>query len=174
MQFKMKFALAVLFAGTAFTQTPADELRSKIGSVRYPPLAEAARVFGDVHVRVKSGTVTFLSGPPLLAQTGVENAKAFGSILGEGDFDVTYHFVFAGGGTTSVLTPMTVKRGNAVGRAVLRMFGFKTEKVVLEYQCQSTAARASDLRISGANIEVWVYGRDRCVETEAATLIAGR
>jgi hypothetical protein len=164
----------VFVYGAAFAQTQADELRSRIGSVHYPPLAEAARVQGDVHLNLNSGVVTILSGPPLLVRTAVESAQAFGSILGEGEIDVTYHFVFAGGGTTSVLTPMTVKRGNALGRAVLRMFGFKTEKVVLEYQCQSSAASASDLKISGTTIEVWVYGRDRCVETEAATLIARR
>jgi hypothetical protein len=94
------FALAVLFAGAALAQTPADELRSRIGSVRYPPLAEAARVQGDVHLSLKLGVVTLLSGPPLLVQTSVESAKALGSILGGADVDVTYHFVFAGGGTT--------------------------------------------------------------------------
>jgi hypothetical protein len=174
MQYKRTFALAVLFAGTAFAHTPADELRSKIGSVRYAPLAEAARVQGDVHLNLNSGVVTILSGPPLLARTAVESANALGSILGEGNVDLTYHFVFAGGGTTSVLVPVSVKRGNAFGRAVLRMFGFKTERVIFEHQCQNGAAPANDLKISGANIEIWVYGRNRCVETEAATLIARR
>jgi hypothetical protein len=168
------FALAMLFAGAAFAQTQADELKSKIGSVLYPPLAKAARVQGDVRLRLKFGVVTLLSGPPLLVRTAIESAKAFGSIPSEGDVDVTYHFVFAGGGTTSVLAPMTVKRGNAVGRAVLRMFGFKTEKVVLEYQCQPSGAPGFDLKISGANIEIWVYGRDGCLMTETATLIARR
>src|SRR5580704_3683050 len=110
---KRTFALTVLFAVVAFAQTPTDELRSRIGSVLYPPLAKAARVQGDVRLRLNSGVVTVLSGPPLLVRTAVQSAQAFGSIPGEGDVDVTYHFVFAGGGTTSVLAPMTVNRGNA-------------------------------------------------------------
>jgi hypothetical protein len=174
MQFKMSFALAVIFAGAAFAQTPADELKSKTGNVLYPPLAKAARIQGDVHIHLNSGVLTLLSGPPLLVRTAVENAKTFGSILRRGTVDVTYHFVFAGGGTTTVLTPVTVKRGNAVGRAVLRMFGLKTEKVVLEHQCRTSDAPASDLKISGTTIEIWVYGRDGCLMTEAATLIARR
>jgi hypothetical protein len=131
MRFKRTFALGVLLIGTAFAQTPTDELRSRIGNVYYPPLAKAARIQGDVRLHLNSGEVTILSGPPLLVRTAVESAKAFASILGEGDVDVTYHFVFAGGGTISVLTPVTVKRGNAFGRVVLRTFGLKTEKVVL-------------------------------------------
>jgi hypothetical protein len=174
MRLNRTFALAMFFAGVAFAQTPADELRSRIGSVLYPPLAKAARIQGDVRLRLNSGVVTVLSGPPLLVRTAVESAKAFGSVQGEGDVDVTYHFVFAGGGTTSVLAPMTVNRGNAFGRAVLRMFGFKTEKVVLEYQCRPSGAPAFDLKISGTAIETWVYGRDGCLTTEAATLIARR
>jgi hypothetical protein len=156
-QFKRTFALALLFAGAAFAQTPADELRSRIGGVHYPPLAEAARVQGDVHLNLKSGVVTLLSGPPLLVQTAIESAKTLGSILGGGDVDVTYHFVFAGGGTISVLRPMTVKRGNAIGRAVLRMFGLKTEKVVLvpmSKRCCS-CERSKNLRGEHRNPGLW-------------------
>jgi len=100
MRFKRTFALCVLFVGAAFAQTSVDELRSEIGGVHYPRLAEAARVQGDVHLSLNSGVVTMLSGPPLLVQTAVESAKTFGSILGEGDVDVTYHFGFVNSATS--------------------------------------------------------------------------
>ena len=111
--------------------------------------------------------VTLLSGHPILAQIGVESAKAFGSIQSETNLDVTYHFVLVDT-ATSVPTSMTVPRGNVFERAVLRMFGFKTEKVVIEYRCQEGVPPANDLKIAGAAIEIWVYGRTRCLQTEAA------
>jgi hypothetical protein len=135
-------------------------------------LPKQPRVQGDVHLHLNSGVVTLLSGPPLLAQSAVESAKAFGSIEGGVDIDVTYHFVLVD--TTSVPTPTTVKRGNAVGRAVLRMFGFKTEKVVVYYECQVAAPPRNDLKVSGATIEIWIYGAANCLMTETATLIARR
>jgi hypothetical protein len=173
MQFIRTFALAMLFAGAAFAQTPVGELRSKLASIRYAPLAEAARVQGDVHLRIDSGVVTLLSGPPLLAQTAIESAKAFGSIQSGVDIDLTYHFVLAVS-ASSVPTLVTVKRGNAFGRAMLRMFGIKTEKVVVDYRCEEVTPPANDLKISGLTVEIWIYGRTRCLMTAAATLIARR
>jgi len=163
MHAQKQFVLALLFIGVALAQTPQNELKSKIGAVRYPPLAEAARVQGDVHLSLKSGVVTFLSGPPLLAQAALDGAKALAPIQGGVDLDLMFHFVFVDT-VTSVPTPMTVKRGNALERAVLRMFGFKTEKVVVYNVCQSGVATPSDLRISGATVEVWIYGRTPCYQ----------
>jgi len=143
-------------------------------SVRYPPLAEAARVQGDVHLKISSGVVTVFSGPPLLVQTAVESAKALGSIQDEANLEVTYHFALVD--TTTVPTTMTVKRGNAFGRAVLRMFGLKTEKMVFDPQCQEGVPPANDFKVAGAVIDIWVNGRTRCIqtETEAPALVARR
>ena len=105
--------------------------------------------------------------------TAVENAKAFGPIQGRTELDVKYHFVLVDT-TSSVLTSRTVKRGNALERAVLRMFGIKTEKVVLDYRCQEDVPQANDVRLAGAVIEVRIYGRTRCLQTQAATLTARR
>ncbi len=156
------FISALLIAGAAFAQSPDDDLRSKIASVRYPPLAEAARVRGDVHLKVSDGAVTFLDGHPLLAPTSVEATKSFAPLLGSANIDVTYHFAFV-----SVSRPITVKRGDAFGRAILRLLGLKTEKVA--YTCDNGVAPESSLKDSGTTVEIWVYGRDRCVETEYST-----
>jgi hypothetical protein len=173
MRFRKTFTVECLLVGAVFAQTTEDELRSKITTVRYAPLGEQARVQGDVHLNINSGVVTILSGHPLLARTAVESAKTFGSIPGGMDLDVTYHFVLVDT-TRSVPTSMTVKRGNAFERAVLRMFGFKTEKVVLDYRCEEGSPPVNDLKIAGAVIEIWIYGRTRCLQTDTATFVARR
>lgn len=156
MQLPRTFIVVLVLVGAVSAQTPEDGLRSKIRAIHYAPLAEAARVQGDVHLNVNSGVVTLLSGHPILAQIGVDSAKAFGSIQGETSLDVTYHFVLVD--ATSVPTSVTVPRGNVFERAVLRMFGFKTEKVVKDYRCQEGVPPANDLKITGAVIEIWIYG----------------
>ena len=164
-------ALVLLRAVAA--QAPEDALKSKITGVHYPALGESARIQGDVRLNVKSGAVSLLSGHPMLVQIAVENAKALGSILGETNFEVTYHFVLDTP-FNSVRTSRTVKRGNAFERAVLRMFGLKTEKVTVVYDCKEVAPPPSDLKISGAVIEIWVHGREFCLQTEAAAVVAKR
>ena len=172
MRLGMTFAVAWVFVWSASGQIPEDELRVKVRSSRYGALAEQARIQGDVHLSLRSGLVTLLSGHPLLSQAAVESAKSFGSLQGAPDISLVYHFVLVDT-TTSVPTPVRVKRGNAFERAILRMFGFKTEKVVTEYQCQEGVAPPNDLKASGATAEVWIYGRTHCLMTEA-TLVAHR
>jgi hypothetical protein len=168
MRFRRLFVVA-LVVGAASAQTSEDALRSEIKAVRYAPLAEQARIQGDVHLNVKSGVVTLLSGHPILAPIAVGSAKAFGSIQGKTDFDMTYHFVLVDAATG---VPVTVPRGNAFERAVLRMFGLKTVKVV--YRCQEGAPPANDLKIAGAVVEIWIFGRTRCATFDAATLVTKR
>lgn len=172
MQFEKAFLFALLLVKAAGAQTADDELRSKILSVRYPPLAEQARVQGVVHLSSRSGMLTMISGHSVFAQTAVASAKSVASIRGEANFELTYHFVLADIAPTTVVTTRTVQRGNAFERVVLRMFGRKTEKVIREEQCQAGVPPPNDLKISGANIEVWIYGRTFCVEVNAATLVA--
>jgi hypothetical protein len=172
MQFRRPFVIALILVGVASAQTPEDGLRSKIKSVHYGPLAEQARIQGDVHLNVKSGVVTLLAGHPLLARVAVESAKAFRSIQGETDLEMTYHFVFVD--TASVPTSITVPRGSAFERAVLRVFGRKTSKVVLDNQCQEGAPPANNLTIASSVIEVWIFGRARCLQTNTATVVAKR
>ena len=165
--------VALLSVHAALAQISAAESRSKIIDVHYPRLAEYARILGDVHLKLAAGLVSVLSGHPLLAPTAVESAKLLGSIQGQTDIDLIYHFVLVDT-ARSVPTWVAVKRGNAFERAILRMFGFKAEKVVLDYQCQEGDPPASDLKVSGTTIEIWVYGRTHCLQTQAAELLARR
>jgi hypothetical protein len=169
MQFRIAFALEFLVVAAALAQTSEDGLRSQIATVRYATLAEQARIQGDVHLKLNSGVVTVLSGHPLLARIAVESAKAFGPVQGRTDLDVTYHFVLV---DTNVLASTIVKRGNALERAVLRMLGLKTEKVV--HGCQEGIPPANDVKLAVPVIEVWIYGGTHCLQTQAATLVARR
>ena len=90
MHFRRPIVVALVLVGAASAQTPEDGLRSRIKAVQYAALAEQARIQGDVHLDVKSGVVTLLSGHPLLAKIAVESAQAFGSIQGETDLEVTF------------------------------------------------------------------------------------
>jgi hypothetical protein len=173
MQLRNAFIIVLVLAGAVSAQTAEDGLRSKIEPIHYAPLAEQARIQGDVHLSVNSGVVTLLAGHPLLARVAMESAEAFRSIQDETNLDVTYHFVIVDT-AKGVPTSMTVPRGNVLERAVLRMFGFKTEKVVIDYRCQEGAPPANDLKIAGAVIEIWIYGRSRCLETETSTFVAKR
>ena len=164
--------VALLVIQSAPAQTPGSELKSKITNLRYPPIAESARIHGDVRINIAAGLVKVLSGHPLLAPIALASANLFGSIQHQSDVDLVYHFVLVD--TINVPTRITVKKGNGFERAILRMFGFKTEKVVLANLCQEGDLPASDLRISGTTIEIWIYGRTRCVQTQATELLARR
>ena len=152
---------------------PDEGLRSKIRAVHYSPIAEAARIQGVVHLKVKSGGVSVVGGHPLLYPTAIESAKALGSIQGDTDVEMTYHFVLVDN-TTSVPTRFTAPRGNVFERAVLRVFGRKTVRVLVEDRCEEGAPPANDVRIAGAVVEVWIFGQIHCPEINSATLVAQR
>jgi hypothetical protein len=176
MQLSGASIVACLFVGTALAQSAEDMLRSRLTSVHYAPLAEQARIQGDVRLRLNSGVVTLISGHSLLTRIAVENAKALGSIQSATNLDVTYHFVIVDT-ARSVPTSTIVKRGNAFERAILRVLGLKTEKVVHGYRCEEGTAPindVNDVKVNGAAIEVWIYGRTHCLQTNTATLVARR
>lgn len=172
LQFRKACAIGCMLVGSVLAQTE-DGLRSRIGNAHYPPLAEQARVQGNVRLRVDSGVVALVSGHPLLARAAVENAKAIGSIPAIAKLDVTYHFVIVDT-AISVPTLVTVKRGNALERAVLRVLGFKTEHEVRSYTCGQGVAPANEIKIDGTVVEVSVYGRTYCLSTDTATVVAKR
>jgi hypothetical protein len=164
MRFGWTFVVALALVPPAFAQTPGDELRSRIRAVRYSALAEQARIEGDVHLDVNSGVVTLLSGHPMLVQTAVESAKTLRSVQGKMNLRVVFHFVIVDT-VTWVPTSMTVHRGNGLERALLRAFGFKTEKVVYAHECQAGVPPPNTLEITDGVMEIWIYGRTYCLQT---------
>jgi hypothetical protein len=129
---------AFLLAGACLAQLPENDLQTAIRRIRYLPLAEVARVQGDVRLKSDAGTITVISGPPLLAQAAVGETKTFAQLLVNGSFDLTYHFGFV---DTVRTVPIVRKKGNAFERALLRLTGRKTDEVVLV--CDSGCSRTS-------------------------------
>jgi hypothetical protein len=167
MKVRRIFIVAMILVGAAAAQTRVDELKSKITAVRYNPLAAQARIQGDVHLKLASGVVTVLSGHPILARTAEENARTLGST---GEMDLTYHFGLAD--PIIVPTSTIVKRGNALERAVLRMFGRRTEKVVLGHRCESSYPPPNEIEVHGGVVEIWIYANVGCLNTQTSTLVA--
>ena len=56
----------------------------------------------------------------------------------------------------------------------MRVFGLKTEKVVHGYRCESGIAPPNGVKINASLIEVWIYGRTYCLDTETSRLVARR
>ena len=83
---------------------------------------------------------------------------------------MVYHFILID--PTDVPVSTTVKKGDAFDRVFLRMLGLKTEKVLLEYKCEEGTPPPNDARITEANIDIWIYGRGRCLMIETGTLLA--
>jgi hypothetical protein len=177
MQLRRTSIVVCTLVGAAFAQTTEAVLKSKLTSVHYARLAEMARIQGDVRLSLSGDVITVVSGHPLLAPIAVAGAKELGSVQSSTSLVVTYHFVLVD--TTrnvATVTTRTVKKGNAFKRAIFRVFGIKTEKVVHDYQCEegSAPAPAPDVKVDGPAIEVWVYGRTHCPEVTTATLVATR
>jgi hypothetical protein len=173
MQLRKTCTIGCLLVRAALAQTE-DGLRAKIETVHYLPLAEMARIQGDVHLQANSGVVTLVSGHPLLAPLAIDNAKTLGPIQGQTKLDITYHFVLVDTNAYNMPTSTIVKRGNALERAILRVLGFKTERVVHGIRCEEGVAPPSDIETDGAVIEIWVYGRTFCLQRSMSTLVATR
>jgi hypothetical protein len=141
----------------ASPQPSEEQLRSRVVDLPYPRLATFVGVQGEVSLIADSNRVTLLSGPGLLVQAALENAKSLG--LSQ-NVHLTYHFVLSH--STTKHTSMTVKRGDAFDRFFLRMFGLKTEKIVQRDQCVDGADRPNDLKVSDGTIEIWVNAGAKC------------
>ena len=125
--------------GTGFAQT-----------IRYPPLAAAARVQGDV--LISSGKV--ISGPPLLRETALQ--------LHAPQTDALVHFVLIDVVLSTKVE--TIKKGDAFDRFFLRLLRIPTTRKI-ETQVCTQAPNAPANRIDSAKepIEAWVYGKARCL-----------
>ena len=125
--------------GTGFAQT-----------IRYPPLAAAARVQGDV--LISGGKV--ISGPPLLRQTALQ--------LHAPQTDVLVHFVLIDVVLSTKVE--TIKKGDAFGRVFLRLLRIPAVKEVETQVCtQAPNTPANSIDSTKDPVEVWVYGKARCL-----------
>lgn len=172
MHWRRSLIAAVSWVSSIVAQTPSPELSARLRAIRYPPLAELARVQGDVRVHLESGEAAVVSGPPLLRATAIESAKTVAS-LGALNGDLIYHFLIDGEIET-VQVSRIVPIGDAFDRAVLRLFHLKPYKIVTEFECHGREPVPSDFGADGATIEIWVHGRNRCIQTMTGELMASR
>jgi hypothetical protein len=143
---RLATALAcVVCLGTGFAQSGAT-----LDAIRYPPLAAAARVQGDV--LISGGKV--ISGPPLLRETALQ--------LHAPQTEVLIHFILI----DAILSTRTetIQRGDALDRFFLRLLRIPTVKKTKIQVCTEGANPPAN-RIDSAKepIEAWVYGKARCL-----------
>jgi hypothetical protein len=131
-----------------------------LDAVRYPALAAAVRVHGDVLI---SGG-TFVSGPPLLREAALRTT----GLLNAGPSTATamVHFVLSG----VILSKRTetIQKGDVFDRFFLRLLRIPTAKKI-ETQVCTEGPKAPANRIDSAKnpVEVWIYGNAPCIETTA-------
>lgn len=165
--------VGALIAWAAGAQTVGDEVRAKMAAVKYPQIAQTARIQGDVKITVSDGEATAALGPPMLLPTAIRAALAIAPLLDRAKVDVTFHFVIDAGGFHIERGAETVKRGNAVDRFFLRMFGRKTVKQVAYERCKEDEPPPNKVEVSARGVEIWLFGKAMCLQT-STTLIAWR
>lgn len=171
MQWERACAISCLL-GQAILGQAESGLRDIVASVRYPTLAEYARIQGDVRLEINHGVVKLVSGHPLLARLAMNNAEMISSARSQLQRDITYHFILVD--VDIIHTSTTVSRGNSFERLILRVLGLKTVRVVHEYKCEAAVVPQNEIKTTGAVVEVWIYGTTHCLQTDSATLVAKR
>jgi hypothetical protein len=168
MQSSRTIALGLVLLAAASAQDRQHEPESGIAPVHYGPLAEAARIQGDVRLTINSGVITPVFGHPLLYRAALQSAEASASIVGAAKLTVTYHFVLVE--RPRIVASETDQKRNVLSSAFLRMLGRTATKRVRTVHCEEAVAPANLVKIEGEVIEVWVYGRSRCLQPNEVTL----
>lgn len=126
-----------------------------LDAIRYPPVAVAARVQGDVLTR--GGTV--VTGSPLLAQAalrtiGLLNARSSTATI-------LVHFILID--TVQLNKTETVKKGDAFDRFFPRLLRIPVVKKIETQECtEGPNAPANRIDSTKDPIEVWAYGKRQC------------
>ena len=87
MQFTGTSLVSCLLVGVACAQIPEDVLKSKLTSVRYAPLAEQARIQGNVRLNLNAGVITVTS--KIAGVSGVYVLKPTETVTGSGVLEWT-------------------------------------------------------------------------------------
>jgi hypothetical protein len=129
-----------------------------VDAIRYPPLAAAARLHGDV--LISGGNA--VSGHPLLRETALRSIDLL-NIRTPGE-SVLIHFVLS----DIVMSQRTdtIPKGDAFDRFFLRLLRIPTtRKIATEVCTEGPSAPANRIDSIRDPIEVWVYGKAQCFPT---------
>ncbi len=170
----MRTILAVVFLVGIFVHSlPAQlsaDAEQKVPGITYPPVAELARVVGDVKLAYGPEGIKYISGPLMLATPTVIAAAKELIAPGNSEGEIIFHF--------SLLDPdirritRFVQKGDALDRLFLRVFHIPTVRVEEEYSCNEKKDQTSRNRLDATKrpIEIWIHGVTRCLRTETSTL----
>jgi hypothetical protein len=132
-----------------------------IDAIRYPALAAAARVQGDV--LISGGKV--VTGPPLLKEAALRGFDLLKVRAPEAG--VLFHFVLVD--IVLLTRTETIQKGDAFDRLFLRLLRIPTVRNVAAQVCtENPNAPANRIDSTKNPIEVWVYGKARCLQTQTS------
>lgn len=153
----MRLATALAYFGClGFAQSSAT-----LDAIRYPPLAAAVRIHGDVLVSAGSAD----TGDPLLREAALRgidllNFRALQT-------SVLFHFILVE--NVQSTRTQVAKKGDAFDRFFLKVLRISTVKKVAIHECaEGPNAPANRIDSTKDPIEVWVYGNVPCVTVDYA------
>jgi hypothetical protein len=157
MRFVAALACFVCLA-RGFAQTPAT-----LDALRYPPLAAAAQVQGDVLV---SGGIV-VTGHPLLREAALRGIDLLN--VRAPQTGVLFHFMLVK--PIESTRTETTNRGDGLDRFFLRLLRISTVNRRAIYECiESSNVPANRIDSTKDPIEVWAYGKGHCLMVQTGTL----
>jgi hypothetical protein len=151
------------FGLIAFAQSEEARITVRVEGFRYPPIARAARIQGDVIFEVFASEPRLItSAHPILTEAARKNLETWTPSPFEGEkYIVRYHFSLSGRPGRKSETMLV---GDPFDRFFLRLFHAPTEKVV--EVCDNDAPTETQLHHAGNQggnvIDVFVTTRDGC------------
>jgi hypothetical protein len=134
---------------------------ASLDAIRYPPIAAAARIQGDV--LISGGNA--VTGSPLLRETALRGIDVLNFRAPQSD--VLVHFILVE--TIQSTRTEAIKRGDAFDQFFLRLLGVPTvKKIEIRVCTEGPHAPANRIDSTRDPIEVWVYGNTPCIETNAS------
>jgi hypothetical protein len=129
---------------------------ASLDAIRYPPIAAAARIQGDV--LISGGNA--VTGSPLLRETALRGIDVLNFRAPQSD--VLVHFILVE--TIQSTRTEAIKRGDAFDQFFLRLLRIPVVKKVEIHGCiRNPNVPPNRLDSTKDPLEVWVYGQARCL-----------
>lgn len=147
---------------------PPPDLGNRIASLRYPPLAEQARIQGEVSFVVRQNVPADLKGHPLLVYDANRSWEALKIVAPDG-FMVRFHYILD---QEPVIrhTKHQTPRGNGFDRLWLRLFHQPTTRAEEKWDCDDRGPhQPSTVQFDqqGLPVEITLHGKMVCRQTIA-------
>jgi hypothetical protein len=139
----------------------AASLKMKVEGIRYPSLADQARIQGEVEFYVKEGKIDVVHGHPLLAPAAELNLRNLEPYLPT-NVHAIYIFKLSPQPKVEIIR---VPKGDRFERAILRLLHLDTEKAVMTYHCEPKQGDPSiyELDEKTGELRIRVFGGVHCL-----------